>query len=195
MKTTLTAHAMRIFLKIFLVGLLALSFTRCGIATSKQLASNLYNGNQTIYVYPVHVLAGSVCKYDKEMAKNIVNYINQKGKVKAVFVDEKQDVYNVWHHNETKMFKNSCKAFSGYINRELKEGEFALEVQLLMNPDETYLGAVHTYLIHKNDTKAVFLNLMNSHHPFYQEVKPVSREDGFKIFCKAYDKNFKTLNQ
>lgn len=180
------------FLKQLFIGLVIFSsvfISGCGVPVSKNLAKNFFAGKQTVYVYPVHVLAGSACKFDTLMAKKIVDYINQNGKVNAVFVNKHPAVYNRWHHNEAKMFKNSYLAFSGYINSEMKEGEYALLVQLLMNPDETNLGAVHTYLAHKNDKNAVCLNLMNSHHPFFQEVKPKSREDGFKIFCKAYDQD------
>ena len=65
-------------------------------------------------------------------------------------------------------------------------------VKFLRPPEEIDL---HYYLVDKNQSKAVFLALVNSHHPIHKAVKPKSNDEAFTLFCKVFDEDLKELKK
>jgi hypothetical protein len=49
-------------------------------------------------------------------------------------------------------------------------------------------------LVDKSESKAVFLALINSHHPLHKKFKPENNEDTFKLFCESFSENLNEIN-
>ena len=167
--------------------MLTIIFTGCGFPRYSVQGQKKLLNSQTVYVYPVHITSiTQEEKFDTIIAKKIVDFINEKGDLKAVFVNRNPSVNSEWFMNEAKMYKRSCEAFSGFIKNDLPNGNYALLVEFLWAPNEI---DVHYCLLDKEKSKGVFLGLVNSHHPIHKQVNPKSNEDAYNLFCKLYEKD------
>jgi hypothetical protein len=167
-------------------------FSSCGVPLLKTAQKKQSIKNDNIYVYPVHILSVSKQEsFDTVIALKIVSYLNQQGGVKAKFKNRIPKVNSDWYMNEAKMFKKSYNAFSEFIKTDLPSGENALLIEFLWLPQEIDL---HYFLVDKSESKAVFLALINSHHPLHKKFKPENNEDTFKLFCESFSENLNEIN-
>ena len=178
---------------LVIIGSILFLLSGCGAPMLKTAQKQQIFDNKTIYVYPVHI--SSIAKhesFDTIVAKQIVSFINTKEGLHAEFRNRTPLVNSAWYMNEAKMFKKSFDAFSGFIKTDMTKGEYGLLVEFLWAPEEIDL---HYYLVDKNQSKAVFLALVNSHHPIHKAVKPKSNDEAFTLFCKVFDEDLKELKK
>jgi hypothetical protein len=176
---------------IMLVVLSIVLFNACGVPLLKSSDKKKSLSSEIIYVYPVHIMSVSKQEsFNTVIAQEIVSYLNMQDGFKAVFINRIPKVNSDWYMNEAKMFKKSYNAFSECIRTDLPFGENALLVEFLWLPHEIDL---HYYLIDKGESKAVFLALINSHHPLHKKIKPQNNEDTFKLFCLSFSENLSEI--
>lgn len=177
---------------LFCIGicLITLAFFGCGGVTflEKSKRNEVFK-NKTISVYPVHVLTAN-SNFDSIIAKKIVNYINEKENLKAVFVNQIPPVNSKWYMNEAKMFSLSVNSFIPYIKTNDKTGDYCLLVEFLKLPREI---CVHYYLIDKVEGKAVCAGLCNSDHKEHKMINPKTDDDALKLFELLFDKNIENI--
>jgi hypothetical protein len=169
-----------IFTSLLIVLILCTSW----ISKTETYNENRNPAKKTIYVYPVHI--SKITReesFDTIIAKRIVDFINEKGDYRAVFINSKPAVNAEWYMNEAKMLNRSCEAFTGFLKTNAQPDGYGLLVEFLWLPYEI---DVHFSLVDKNTGKAVLKGLANSHHPAHKEIKPQNNDGAFRLFCKIF---------
>ncbi len=82
--------------------------------------------------------------------------------------------------NEAKVLWDLAREFRDYLKKNPVDADYALYADYRFNPQRWEAGFVH-FIICDRMGKWVFAELVNSHFPACQSVKPTSREDCAKV--------------
>lgn len=134
----------------------------------------------SVSVYPVRVVAGQSAEYDSSLAALLVESLNQNSLCQASYYPAALDIPVEWGRNQARMSQTSALAFAEQVKDHAIESGYALLVELLCNPDETYVGGIQYYLSDANGLIASGA-LSNSHWEEWQSVQPKNRLDGYKV--------------
>ncbi|MCK9618379.1 MAG: hypothetical protein M0R21_11165 [Lentimicrobiaceae bacterium] len=171
---------------LFLVLLSVILFiSSCGIPFSKTLQRQFVAGNDKIKVYPVHILAGGKSSYDTVYSRKIQEFLIKSNR-ETILCFENPPVNRHWFMNEAKMFKKSFNVFAEFIQASPSDENYHLLVEFLMSNSEKHVLAVHYYLVEKKSGKAVMAYIINSHNPVFKKIKPMNKQDAFRIFCEVF---------
>ena len=73
-----------------------------------------------------------------------------------------------------------AQGFANHIKESHLDTEYALLVEFLCNPNETYVGGIHFFRSDKEGQLASG-GLTNSHWEEYQEIEPRDRLGGYEL--------------
>jgi len=162
--------------------LIMMSLNACWSYISQEAQDKFQNreGLFTVSVYPVRVVKGESAEYDVRLANEIGEFLKRHEFAYAIVKDEPLDIPVIWGHNQAKMAKRTAEGFADHIKGSNLDTEYALLVELLCDPGETYVGGIHFFLTDKNGLLASG-GLTNSHWDEYKAIMPTDRNGGIEV--------------
>jgi hypothetical protein len=137
----------------------------------------------TLVVFPVR-LGGAV---DAASAADLVKMINDAGLLKAALAKESPLLQSPQADpNEMKVLWDLAREFREYVKRNPVDADYVLYADYIFNPDNWKQGFVH-FVVCNREGEWVIVQLANSDHPDYQEIKPASREGCSKLLFKRLE--------
>ncbi len=139
--------------------------------------------NATLVVFPPRVRVAENAA-EAGNAADLVKLINAAGLCKAepakqslLLKASQADV------NEAKVMWDLAREFRDYARKNPTDADYVLYADYRFNPQRWEAGFVH-FIVCDRRGEWVLADLVNSHHPEYQSIKPTSREDCDKILVK-----------
>jgi hypothetical protein len=137
----------------------------------------------TLVVFPVR-LGGTV---DTASAVDLVKRINDAGLLKAAPAKESPLLKAPQADpNEMKILWDLAREFRDYVKRNPVDADYVLYADYVFNPNIWQQGFVH-FVVCDRKGEWVIVQLANSDHPDYQEIKPVSSEGCGKLLFKRLE--------
>lgn len=134
-----------------------------------------------LVVYPVRV-GGN--QEDAEGAGNIAKMINEAGLCKADPAGQSLLLQaSQADPNEMKNLWDLAREFREYIKKNPVDADYVLYADCLFNPQNWEQGIVH-FVVCDRQGDWVIVDMQNAHHPDYQSIKPVSKQDCHKLLVK-----------
>jgi len=164
-----------------------LLLTGCGSIISKEAREKFYGSPEpfSVTVYPVHMVLGdSAVAHDTALAERLAGWLQEHNLACPVVADQPVEVPIQWGHNQARMLRRSAETFSRQVAASGIETDYALLVEILSNPTETWVGGVHFYLSDRNGLLASG-GLSNSHHREFKQVNPQDREGGYEVLVRV----------
>jgi hypothetical protein len=134
----------------------------------------------TVTVYPVNVVRGPEVVHDAELGRQIADFLRREGLADASVGLPAMEIPVKWGHDQAGMAKRSAESFAARVEEANIGTDYALLVEILCNPDETWVGGVHYYLADREGRLADG-GLTNSHWAEFKEVRPCDRRGGFEV--------------
>ncbi len=85
--------------------------------------------------------------------------------------------------NEMKVMWDLAREFRDYVKKNPTDADYVLYADYRFNPEHWEQGFVHLIVCDRKG-EWVIAEVVNSHHPDYQSVKPTSRDDCDKLLVK-----------
>jgi hypothetical protein len=140
----------------------------------------------TLAVFPVRVrIAGNAA--DAASAADLSKIIKDAGLCKAESV--KQSLLlkaSQADPNEMRVLWDLAREFRDYVRKNPTNADYVLYADYRFNPQHWEQGFVH-FIVCDRKGEWVIVDLQNSHHPDYQNIKPTSREDCDKLLLKRLE--------
>lgn len=137
----------------------------------------------TLVVFPVR-LGGAA---DAASAADLVKMINDAGLLKAAPARESPLLKAPQADpNEMKVLWDLAREFREYVKRNPVDADYVLYADYIFNPDHWQQGFVH-FVVCDRKGEWVIVQLANSDHRDYQEIKPASREGCGKLLFKRLE--------
>lgn len=134
----------------------------------------------SIAIFPGRVAGASIAANAEELAKMITD----AGLCKSVFAAQSPLLKTSQADpSEMKVLWDLARAFKEYVKKNPSDADYTLYADYVFNPEKWEQGYVHFVVCDRNG-EWVIVDLQNSHHPDYQEVKPRSREDCNRLLVK-----------
>ena len=133
-----------------------------------------------VTVLPIRVVAGGEAEYSNDLGLDLIDFLNGTGTANGKLSETAIEFPVQWHRNQAKMLRESAAAISQAIPELQIDTKYALQVELLCNPQKTYVGGIHIYLLNQMG-EYVDVRLSNSHWEEYKTVVPKSPKDGLEV--------------
>jgi hypothetical protein len=88
--------------------------------------------------------------------------------------------------NEQKALWDLAREFREYVRNNRPDADYVLYADYVFNPKNWEQGFVH-FVVCDRQGEWVIVDYQNSHHPDYQSIKPVSRNDCDKLLVKRLE--------
>lgn len=138
----------------------------------------------TLAVLPVR-LGGSVV--DAKGAADVALAINRAGLCQAVAVEQPVVLKaSLADPNELKSLWDLAREFRDHAKQNPADADYVLYTDYVFDPDNWEQGFVH-FVVCDRAGEWVIVDMQNSHHPGYQQVKPTSREDCDELLVKQLE--------
>ena len=147
----------------------------------RQKAMKQLGPQATLVVYPARV-GGN--QEDAASAGDIAKMINEAGLFKAE--PAKQSLLlkaSLADPNEMKNLWDLAREFREYVKKNPVDADYVLYAECLFNPQNWEQGMVH-FVVCDRQGEWVIVDMQNSHHPDYQSIKPVSKQDCYRLLVK-----------
>lgn len=136
--------------------------------------------NATLMVFPVR-MSGEA---NAASAADLEKMINEAGLCKAISAEESVLLKAPQADpNEMKILWGLAREFRVYARENPTDADYVLYADYVFNPQKWEQGFVH-FVVCDNKGEWVIVDMQNSHHPDYQSIKPVSKEDCSKLLVK-----------
>ncbi|MFC1543028.1 hypothetical protein ACFL4K_00650 [Candidatus Neomarinimicrobiota bacterium] len=155
----------------------------CGGSIISDAANTLFYENLepfSITIYPLHVVRGQSIDHDPILAERLAGWLQEQSQALPFVAKDTISVPIEWGVNQARMLRRSAETFSARISESAIETEYALLVEILSNPDESWVGGVHFYLVDQTG-RIASAGLSNSHHQVFKDVEPQDREGGYRV--------------
>jgi hypothetical protein len=173
-------------LTILSFAVLAFTMASCrGIVDPAAEAAFLKSlGETSITVFPAYVRGEQDADpvYDADAAQAIAGFIDEEDLATVTVSDEQVPITGPWHMNQAQMLEESAAAFSGYLQDDPAESDYALLPEYLIGP-RTVMG-IHCYVI-DGDGRLAYVVLLNSHHRPFSEADPQTVEDCTEVLLSV----------
>jgi len=137
----------------------------------------------TLVVFPVRLRGVA----DAASAADLVKMINDAGLLKAAPAKESPLLKAPQADpNEMKQLWDRAREFRDYVKKNPVDADYVLYADYGFNPDNWKQGFVH-FVVCDRKGEWVIVQLANSDHPDYQEIKPASREGCGKLLLKRLE--------
>ncbi len=137
----------------------------------------------TLVVFPVR-LGGAA---DAASAADLVKMINDAGLLKAAPARESPLLKAPQADpNEMKVLWDLAREFREYVKRSPVDADYVLYADYVFNPDNWQQGFVH-FVVCDRKGEWVIVQLANSGHRDYQEIKPATREGCSKLLFRRLE--------
>lgn len=133
-----------------------------------------------VTVLPVRVVAGGEAEYNNDLGLDLVSFLEETGIAAGQLSETAIEFPVQWHRNQAKMLRESAAAVSEAVPGLQLDTKYALQVELLCNPQKTYVGGIHLYLLNQAG-EYVDVRLSNSHWAEFKEIVPKSPQDGLEV--------------
>ena len=90
--------------------------------------------------------------------------------------------------NEQKALWDLAREFREYVRNNRPDADYVLYADYVFNPKDWEQGFVH-FVVCDRQGEWVIVDYQNSHHPDYQSIKPVSRNDCDKLLVKRLEQH------
>lgn len=147
-------------------------------------------GPFSVTVYPVNVVKGTTIEHDEDLARKVMTFLRQENLAEPVLGSDDVEIPFQWSIGQPKMVQRSALAFASMVKETGIETDYALLVEILCNPTETWVGGVHFYLSDRSGNLANG-GLTNSHWPEFQEVQPHDRQGGYEVAIRMLRREWK----
>ena len=137
----------------------------------------------TLVVFPVRL--GSTV--DAASAVDLVKMINDAGLLKTAPAKESPLLKAPQADpNEMKLLWDLAREFRDYVKKNPVDADYVFYADYAFNPDNWEQGFVH-FVVCDRKGEWVIVELANSDHPDYREIKPASREGCNKLLFKRLE--------
>ncbi|MCK9309816.1 MAG: hypothetical protein PHH43_01850 [Candidatus Cloacimonetes bacterium] len=184
-------HHYEVLLLLLLLLLLTL-LTGCWSYINKSSAQAFLNRKQLINVtvYPINIIKGSENINDKELARELVYFLQQESLADPLLGSSNHSYPFQWGHNQAAMAQRSAKAFAAQVRADNITTDYALLVEILCNQYENNVMGVGYYLVDKTGLAADG-SLSNSDWQDFKDIKPTNRQGGIKVVENMLKRNWK----
>jgi hypothetical protein len=139
--------------------------------------------NATLVVFSVRARVADNAP-EAAHATGLVKMINDEGLFKAE--PAKQPLLlksSQADPNEMKIMWDLAREFRDYLRKNPMDADYVLYADYRFNPQNWQQGFVH-FIVCDRKGEWVFAELVNSHFPAYQSIKPTSKEDCDKVLVR-----------
>jgi hypothetical protein len=177
-------NSMWLFLSITLIG--------CSSYISKEAKHRFQSLEEplSVTVYPVNVVKGVTVEHDEDLAIDLMTFLRRENLAEPVLAGDVVEIPFQWSRSQPKMARRSALAFASMVKETGIATDYALLVEILCNPNETWVGGVHFYLSDRTGNLANG-GLTNSHWPEFQEVQPHDRQGGYEVAIRMLRREWK----
>jgi len=92
--------------------------------------------------------------------------------------------------NEQKALWDLAREFREYVKNNRSDADYVLYADYVFNPSNWEQGFVH-FVVCDRQGEWVIVDYQNSHHPDFQSIKPVSRNDCDKLLVKRLEEQLR----
>jgi hypothetical protein len=140
-------------------------------------------GHSSLEIFPVR-LGGAA---NAASATDLTRLINEAGLCKASPAKESVLLKaSAADPNELKLLWTLAREFRDYLKKNPPDADYALYADYAFNPHQWEQGFVH-FVVCDRKGEWIIVDMQNSHHPDYQDVKPTTREDCDKLLIKRLE--------
>lgn len=117
-------------------------------------------------------------------AENLVRMINEQGLCRASTSEQSILLKSpLTDPNEMKKLWDLAREFRDHVRQNPSDMDYVLYADYVFTPDNWERGMVH-FVVCDRMGEWVIVDMQNSHHPEYQEIKPTSAEGCDNLLIK-----------
>jgi len=121
-------------------------------------------GSTSITVFPAFVRQGEKTSRDAKAAAEIGTFLKKENLADVTISDRHVPVTSPWRSNQSKMWRESVKAFVSYLRAHPCQTAYALLPEYLLG--KTGAVGIHCYIVDAHGTLAYGIGLNSHHKPF-----------------------------
>ncbi len=183
--TTCESLGLRWVFGLCLAVLLPLLAAGCDQVVSEEARDRFQSrsGAFSVTVFPVHVVTGHQVAHDKELARRLAVFLRSSHLAKPRIASQSIAMPAYRSASETERIRLNARHLERAVKRVDLGTDYAFMAEIVCNRGETRVFGVYFYLADRFG-RIASARMANKHHRQFQQIRPRSRDDGFRVLCE-----------